>query len=918
MLRKSLRLHSLHGTPVRGIVGRGRVLLETLLIPTVAIALLALGGTGFSQEDTFEEPPPPSGAVTGLFSRVFAPSASRPKPANTVRESPSNGGLFVPLKSFSNVFKSRPESVETPKLPLESRPLIPRVPKEPFQNLGRRDRREKSDVDVEIREDTPESSNTSTPGSEASGTRTGAEPSTAPPSASQPISKSFSGSEYSANQSSAGSRDSNDQAGASSDADAPSLNSARAFEASPPSGSIDSKGTSRRAPGVSDNARLPALSKTSPPTMAGSSAPVRTPLPLLDSESADTASSNSASSNSAAAPSTSRSQDSAVTRGISGNNPKDQLGSLPPITPNPTATTRNSTSQSVQPRSNMTTASGRTQVVGRGNADAAVVSRTSPTNKPSSNSPLNNSASQKPSNSSVLADTASITTENPAVTKPNVTSPAPASPKVAMPTTLSNTANTNQGKPSTSSKPSSGLQQTIPQVRLQVQGANSILVGQGSPYEIVATNEGKEVLQGLLVRASVPKGVQIGDVAVTDGSFEIDSDEADNGVVWELEQLPAGTSKTLRLMINAVQAEHFALGLEWTVTPPSSQMQVHVQQPQLQLALEGPAEVDYGRPQIYRMRIRNPGNADVQKVSVELTAEPYGSNQSEIGDIPAGSERVVEVELTFQQAGRLPIKAKAFSTISNLDASSNIEVNVQQSTLLATWNGPTEFYQGSNAEYDLTIENQSAIVAREISCNIKLPMGVDVIGLPPGVTRSGDMLRWEIQSLGAQERIAYPLRLLMNQLGQNEISFSCESITGEPIQATIKTHVDAVADLHLSVTDPIAPAPVGQPVTYEITITNRGRKTAEDVFVVAQFSEGIEPTRVDGHSGKLIPGQVLFDSIPKIQPNETIVLKVFAEAAKPGTHRFRASVKCQGSEDDLLEEESTRYTAAATVRSDRK
>ena len=58
-------------------------------------------------------------------------------------------------------------------------------------------------------------------------------------------------------------------------------------------------------------------------------------------------------------------------------------------------------------------------------------------------------------------------------------------------------------------------------------------MGQGSPYEIVATNEGKEVLQGLLVRASVPKGVQIGDVAVTDGNFEIDSDESDNGVFLE-------------------------------------------------------------------------------------------------------------------------------------------------------------------------------------------------------------------------------------------------------------------------------------------------------------------------------------------------------------------------------------------------
>ena len=915
MLRISLLLHSLHGTPIRGIERRGRLHLLTWFVATSALAIAVSSNTGYCQEDTFEAAPPPSGAVSGLFSRVFAPSASRPKPTKTVRESPSNGGLFVPLKSFSNVFKSRSESVETPVIPSESRPLLPRVPKEPFQNLTRRDRREKSDVDVEVREDNREDSK------EPANTATASV--TAPPT-SQPVSKSFSGSAYTADQSKAPSQEPDTPGAASQDRETESLNSARSFEASPPSRSIDSKGTSRRAAGSTDNARLPSLSKTSPPEMAGSSAPVRNPLPLVDSENV-----NSANANSAATPANAKSQDNPAPRGIAGNPPKSKDGGLPPITSQPTATNRNSAPQSVQPRSNMTTASGRTQVIGRSNSDTPVVSKNGAASGATANlAPSTGGNTSKLGNSSVLADSSANATDstvaantlaaNTVAANTDTRSPATASPKISMPTTITNPTNAPQSKTSNVSKPTSGLQQTIPQVRLQVQGANSILVGQGSPYEIVATNEGKEVLQGLLVRASVPKGVQIGDVAVTDGNFEIDSDESDNGVVWELEQLPAGTSKTLRLMINAVQAEHFALGLEWTVTPPSSQMQVHVQQPQLQLALEGPAEVDYGRPQIYRMRIRNPGNADVQKVSVELTAEPYGSNQSEIGDVPAGSERVVEVELTFQQAGRLPIKAKAFSTISNLDASSNIEVNVQQSTLLATWNGPTEFYQGSTAEYDLTIENQSGIVARDITCNIKLPEGVDVIGLPPGITRSGDRLRWEIQSLGAQERLAYPLRLLMNQLGQNEIGFSCESITGEPIQATIKTAVDAVADLHLSVTDPIAPAPVGQPVTYEITITNRGRKTAEDVFVVAQFSEGIEPTRVDGHTGKLIPGQVLFDAIPKIQPNETIVLKVFAEAAKPGTHRFRASVKCQGSEDDLLEEESTRYTAAATVRSDRR
>ena len=42
-------------------------------------------------------------------------------------------------------------------------------------------------------------------------------------------------------------------------------------------------------------------------------------------------------------------------------------------------------------------------------------------------------------------------------------------------------------------------------------------------------------------------------------------------------------------------------------------------------------------------------------------------------------------------------------------------------------------------------------------------------------------------------------------------------------------------------------------------------------------------------------------------------LTITAEASKSGNHRFRASVRCQGSEDDLLKEESTRFTAAGNA-----
>jgi uncharacterized repeat protein (TIGR01451 family) len=105
-------------------------------------------------------------------------------------------------------------------------------------------------------------------------------------------------------------------------------------------------------------------------------------------------------------------------------------------------------------------------------------------------------------------------------------------------------------------------------------------------------------------------------------------------------------------------------------------------------------------------------------------------------------------------------------------------------------------------------------------------------------------------------------------------------------KAEINTVVDAIADLHLSVVDPTAPAPVGQPVTYEIIIANRGKKAATDVSVIAQFSDGIEPIRVDGHTGRIVPGQAVFNSIPSIGPNEKLVLRVIAQATKAGVHRW--------------------------------
>jgi uncharacterized repeat protein (TIGR01451 family) len=189
--------------------------------------------------------------------------------------------------------------------------------------------------------------------------------------------------------------------------------------------------------------------------------------------------------------------------------------------------------------------------------------------------------------------------------------------------------------------------------------------------------------------------------------------------------------------------------------------------------------------------------------------------------------------------------------------------------------------------------------------------------MPPGAVRSGEFVKWDIKKIGTDEKMTFPFRLSLTKIGDNPFAFTAECSSGGESKADFSTIVDSIADLHLSVVDPTAPAPVGQPVVYEIVITNRGKKAASDIEVIAQFSEGIEPLRLEGHTGRVVPGQAIFNSIPSIQPNEKLVLRIVAEASKPGVHRFRAEVKSPGSDADLLEEESTRYLATG-LKPDRR
>ena len=555
--------------------------------------------------------------------------------------------------------------------------------------------------------------------------------------------------------------------------------------------------------------------------------------------------------------------------------------------------------------------------------------KTLPNNEPIRNLPSTNSGYALPRNSYAAPNaTPHATTANePVSTRNSINSPtvpienAPSSnakPVRVPPMASQPSINTSVSEPakSTISSGDTRLEMGVPKVKLFISGPPSLQVGKPIPYEVLARNEGTEVLGGVIVSMTIPASVKTSLPVATAGEFESEKDASGvETLLWHVADLGPSQSRIFRVSLEASKPEHFAMDVEWTVLPQTGRIEIAVQQPLLNLSLEGPSEVIWGKPEIYRLRVRNPGNAEVKDVDVRLTAEAYGSNQTKLGTIPAGNERIVEVELTFQQSGTINISGEASSVTSALESKSSINVAVTQIALNADWDCPAEQYQGGIAEYIFKLNNTSPAAAENATCIAIIPSGLKAISMPEGAKQIGNEIRWSVPRIEANASSASSFMFKADEAGDTKIQSNVQCLGGGKAFAEAIVKVESVSDLKLSVTDPIAPAPVGQDVVYDLTIINRGSKTAQSVKLLAQFSHGIEPVRTEGGAARILPGQVVFDPIESIQPGQEITLRVVAQATEAGMHRFRAELECENGDTQLIEEETTRYLATSRTDS---
>jgi uncharacterized repeat protein (TIGR01451 family) len=341
------------------------------------------------------------------------------------------------------------------------------------------------------------------------------------------------------------------------------------------------------------------------------------------------------------------------------------------------------------------------------------------------------------------------------------------------------------------------------------------------------------------------------------------------------------------------------------------------------MTLSGPREVVYGEKVLYKLTFSNPGDADTTNVDVRLL--PLGTGDTpldshNIGTLKAGETKVLEMELVARQSGTLSIKAEATAD-SGLRATVNEEVLVRRAALKIDIEAPKFQYARSAVTYTVRVSNPGNDIARNLEIAAQLPSRAAYVSSTGGtVNTAGTQVTWDVRSLGPGEEQAFQLRCQLESTGLNRLQVAAKS--GDLHETALAaTDVEGLADLTLDVNRPVGAFHVGEEVTYEVVIKNRGTKTAENVEVLAFFSQGIEAVSAAGARHEIAPGQVTFQALPSIAPDKELVLKIKARADTSGNHTFRAEVYCKALGTKLGQEATIRFydgrpnAAAAPVNS---
>jgi uncharacterized repeat protein (TIGR01451 family) len=451
-----------------------------------------------------------------------------------------------------------------------------------------------------------------------------------------------------------------------------------------------------------------------------------------------------------------------------------------------------------------------------------------------------------------------------------------------------------------------------PVLTVETLGPRRVVIGKKAMFKVAVRNTGSVAAQDVILTVNVPASVEIVGTEAQTAGFVEQAPGATDQIQWKLPKLERHSREEMLLGVIASEGVPLNLSVSLTHSPVATETSVEVSEPKLTMVLAGPEEVHYGKQEVFRLTLSNPGTADAENVELLLAAANPGDSAppaTKLGLIPAGSRKVVELELTARQGGSLKIQATATAN-GNLKADVSETVLIRKPELEMDLRGPTLRYSGTPGKYSLALHNSGNSPAKEIQVAALLPAGAEFVSAEGGGTFNKEQgkIVWQLSTLEAEATSELVWVCKLNEIGEAKIQTACQADAGLKDSANMVTEVEAIADLEMTVSDPRSPLPTGDSVVYDIVLRNRGTRKAENIELEAFLSAGLEAQQPKTTGlYEISAGHVRFRRIDGIAPGQELTIQLHATGVVAGNQVVRVEMRCPSLDLSIAQEEATRF-----------
>ena len=437
----------------------------------------------------------------------------------------------------------------------------------------------------------------------------------------------------------------------------------------------------------------------------------------------------------------------------------------------------------------------------------------------------------------------------------------------------------------------------------------SAVLGQPMVFQIIVRNPGPAPAQQVVVEDRIPDGLKIS------GSIPR-AELAGNTLIWRLGTLQAGQEQ--RISVRAIPIAEGIVGSVATVNFAAEvQARTMVTAPKLRFDISAPPRATLGAPVVFNYRVTNVSQVDSSGVIIRNVL-PAGLKHAdgddleyEVGLLPAGQSREVQLTLTAAQQGRTVNRA-VVTAEGGLSVQAEAEIEVASPSVNVRRTGPQRLFMNKPGVFTNTVSNTGTNALSAITLTETVPPGLNFVSASAGgrYDPAKRTVTWRIERLEAQQTGSVEVTLSSVSLGQQVSVVRASDGSGATGETVATTNVAGVAALSIDLGELPTLLETGEKLTSKLRVVNRGSDSATNVRIAIVVPVNLQVVSVKGPGNyRRNADQVQFDAIPRLDARNETQIEVTFQAASAGPFRVETLVQSDQMAQPLRAEEASTVVA---------